>query len=134
MRRLHLDTHVVVRALFGAEGDQNERARRLLRESEAGGVRLVLSSLVVGEVLFIVERHFGVGTREASSALRDFLSHRAVACAERDILRDALDRHAETGLDFVDCYLAALSAETGGVICSFDRDYRKFSDVERFEP
>jgi predicted nucleic acid-binding protein len=134
VRRLHLDTNVVVRALFGEDGDQGERARRLLRESEAGGVRLILSSLVVAEVLFIVERHFGVGTREAASALRDFLSHRAVACAERDILRDALDRHADTGLDFVDCYLAALAAETGGVICSFDRDYRKFPDVERREP
>ena len=134
MRRLHLDTNVVVRALFGKDGDLGERARRLLRESEAGGVRLVLSSLVVGEVLFVVERHFGVGTREAASALRDILSHRAVACAEREIVRDALDRHADTGLDFVDCYLAALSAETGGAVCSFDRDFRKFPDVERFEP
>lgn len=131
---MHLDTNVIVRALFAEAGDQGARARRLLLESEAGGVRLVVSPLVVGEVLFIVERHFGVATREAASALRDLLSHRAVACSEREVLVDALDRHAATGLDFVDCYLAALSVESGGVICSFDRDYRKFPDVERFEP
>lgn len=134
MRRLHLDTNVLVQALFDDNGNQSERARRLMRESEAGGVRLGVSSLVVSEVLFIVERHFGVDRRRAALALRDFLSHRAVACAEADILRDALDRHAATNLDFVDCYLAALSVETGGAVCSFDRDYRKFRDVKRRKP
>lgn len=134
MRRLHLDTNVIVRALFAGGGDQGARARSLICESEAGGVRLVVSPLIVGEVLFIVERHFGVATREAASVLRDFLSHRAVACAEREVLADALERHAATGLDFADCYLAALSVESGGVVCSFDRDYRKFPDVERVEP
>jgi predicted nucleic acid-binding protein len=134
VRRLHLDTNVIVRALFAEDGDQGDRARRLLLRSEAGGIRLLVSSLVVSEVLYIVERHFGVATREAASTLRDFLSHRAVACPERVVLRDALERHAATGLDFVDCYLAALSAGTGAAVCSFDRDYRKFPDVQRFEP
>ena len=134
MRRLHVDTNVIARALFPGEGHQFERCRAFLSGAEAGGVRIIVTAVIIAEVLYVVEDHFAVDRRSAAHALGDFLSHRAVHCHERLILQDALVRYSATNMDFPDCYLAALAAEEGVPVCSFDRDYRKFPDVERHEP
>jgi predicted nucleic acid-binding protein len=134
VRRLHLDTNVIARALFPGEGRQFERSRAFLSGAESGGVRILVTAVILAEVLYVVEDHLAVDRRSAARALGDFLSHRAVHCQERLILQDALVRYSATNMDFPDCYLAALAAEEGIPVCSFDRDHRKFPDVERFEP
>ena len=134
MRRLVLDTNVLVRALFRGEDDPSRRSARLLARAEAGGVRLLVTSVVVAEVIYVAQSHFGAERAEVADALSDLLSHRAVRCPERDILQDALGRYARSKVDFADCYLAAVAIDEDAAVCSFDRDLGKFPDIRREEP
>jgi predicted nucleic acid-binding protein len=134
VRRLVLDTNVLVRALFRGEDDQSRRSAELLARGEAGGVRLLLTSVVVAEVIYVARSHFDAARAEVAEALSDLLSHRAVRCPEREILRDALGRYARSKVDFADCYLAAVAVDEDAVVCSFDRDLDTFPDIRREAP
>ena len=134
VRRLVLDTNVLVRALFPGEETQSRRAAEFLAQAESGGVRLLLSSVVVAEVTYVAQSHFGAPRAEVAAALIDLLSHRAVRCPEREILQDALGRYARSKVDFADCYLAAVALDEDAAVCSFDRDFGRFGDIRREEP
>jgi predicted nucleic acid-binding protein len=43
-------------------------------------------------------------------------------------------RFKDKNVDFADAYTASLAARDGMKISSYDRDYRKFSDVTAIEP
>jgi predicted nucleic acid-binding protein len=134
VRRLVLDTNVLVRALFPGEESQSRRAAEFLAGAESGGVRLLLTPVVVAEVIYVAQSHFGAARGAIAAALIDLLSHRAVRCAEREILQDALGRYARSRVDFADCYLAAVALGEDAAVCSFDRDFSTFGDIRREEP
>lgn len=45
----------------------------------------------------------------------------------------ALERMADSNVDFVDAYLAEIARHAGGTIASFDRDFRRL-DIPWLEP
>jgi predicted nucleic acid-binding protein len=65
-----LDTSVVVRLLIGEPADQAERAKALLDELFTQGEQATVSDLVVSEVYFALQHHYGVPKKEAIAALR----------------------------------------------------------------
>jgi predicted nucleic acid-binding protein len=133
MERLVLDTNVLVR-LFRSDELQHGDAVALVREAEAGGMRMVVPDTVVSEAVFVLERNYQVARSEIKALLETFLSHGAVDCPGRDILLDALTRYAGTRLDFVDCHVAAWAAAIDAPACSFDRDLTKFRDIKVRRP
>jgi predicted nucleic acid-binding protein len=64
----------------------------------------------------------------------EFVQRSGVRLAEKDRLLDALDRVQKTGIHWVDAYLAASAAETKLPVASFDCDFDRFPDGQRFEP
>lgn len=133
MERLVLDTNVLVR-LFRSDELQHLDAIDLVREAEAGGMRMVVPDTVVSEAVFVLERNYQVARGETKALIGTFLSHGAVDCPGRDILLDALARYADTRVDFVDCHVAAWAAAIGAPACSFDRDLAKFRDIKVRRP
>jgi predicted nucleic acid-binding protein len=133
MERLVLDTNVVVR-LFRSDELQHRDAVALVREAEAGGMRMVLPDTVVSEAVFVLERSYQVARGAIKALLETFISHGAVDCPGRDILLDALARYAATRLDFIDCHVAAWAAAIDAPACSFDRDLAKFRDIKVRRP
>ena len=67
--------------------------------------------------------------------LVDLVQNPGIETEMRDAVIDALWRFKECpGLDFADCWLAALSSQMNIPVASFDRDLDKFKDVQRHEP
>lgn len=65
-----LDTSVVLRLLLGQPADQAARAVAFLDELSRGGHLAVVSDLVVAEVYFALQHHYGVPKRDALLGLR----------------------------------------------------------------
>lgn len=69
-----VDTSVVLRLLTGEPAAQARAALRWLREVKASGITPVISDLVVSEVYFALQHHYGVSKAEALRHLSLFLA------------------------------------------------------------
>jgi len=133
-RRYHLDSNVLLRFFTGEPTEMFVAASRLMKESEDGETFLDLSPLVVAETAFTLESFYRIPRREVARTFLEFVKRSGVRLAERERMLDALLRVQNSGVHLVDAYLAALAAETGAAVASFDRDLDKFKDITRFEP
>ena len=66
-----LDTSVVLRLLVGEPRDQFKRAEAFLNEVVSRGDQAVISDLVVSEVYFALQHHYGVSKAAALNFLAD---------------------------------------------------------------
>lgn len=68
--KLGLDTSVVLRLLLGQPEDQAGRAVAFLDKILQAGHRAVVSDLVVAEVYFALQHHYGVSKKDSLTGLR----------------------------------------------------------------
>jgi len=69
-----LDTSVVLRLLTGEPAAQARATLGWLREAKASGTTPIISDLVVSEVYFALQHHFGVSKAEALRQVALFLA------------------------------------------------------------
>jgi predicted nucleic acid-binding protein len=129
-----LDANVLIRFLRDDHAEHSRKSRALVAQAEAGEVRLVLLATVVAEVVFVLTSVYGCTRREVADALMPFLHHGGIDCPEADSIADALGRFGSKRVDYMDCYLAAVAKSKGIPVVSFDRDFRKFDDIDWIKP
>lgn len=76
--RAGLDSSVVIRLLTGEPGDQAQRALEEFEKAIHRGDELLVSDLVVSEVYFALQHHYGVPKAEALALLAKFLKESGV--------------------------------------------------------
>jgi len=130
MRRLLLDANVLIRFLRADHADHFERAKALFGQAEQGAVRLILLDAVVAEVVFVLTSVYEAKRGDVSDALRPFLFHGGIECPNGKVLADAMDRFAAKNVDFLDAYLAAQSLAYSVPVSTFDKDFRKFKEIQ----
>lgn len=134
MEKQILDANVLVRFLRDDHADHSPKARALIGRAEAGEVRLVLLDAVVAEVVFVLTSVYDCSRRQVAEALMPFLNHGGIECAGAEVIARALRHFSSKRVDFMDCYLAAAAKSRDIPVASFDRDFRKFDDIEWREP
>ena len=131
-----LDANVVLRFLLRDQPVMAAAAEALFARAERGEVRLVLDSLILAEVVFVLQSYYKLGREVIADALLDLINSGGVVETDRPaLLNDALERYRRhPQVDFGDAMLGALAAEQNLPVASFDRDLDRFKDVVRFEP
>jgi predicted nucleic-acid-binding protein len=89
----------------------------------------VVLPAVLTECVFVLESFYEHPRGDIASALGTLISSPGVEIAGAAIHLDALDRYRRTKIHFVDCLIAATAAAENTAVASFDRDFRKFTDV-----
>jgi predicted nucleic acid-binding protein len=130
MQKLVIDANVLIRFLRADHPEHFQRARSLFQEAEIGNLRLVLLSSVLAEVVYVLTSVYQCERSTLHQTLEPFLVHGGIECPEKEVLQDAMQRFAATNLDYMDCYIAAYSVANQLGVSSFDRDFRKFADVD----
>jgi predicted nucleic-acid-binding protein len=129
-----LDTNVVLRFLLADDPVQSPRAKELFVLAESGRVRLRLTHVAVAELVWVLGSFFNFPRHEVGPRLRGLILHKGVEIDDQDVILGALDRFARINADFVDCYAAAIAAHRATPVASYDRDFRKFTDVTCLKP
>lgn len=124
-----LDTSVVLRLLVGQPADQAGRAVALLDHLTRCGDRAVVSDLVVAEVYFALQYHYGMTKKDALDGLRQLF-----AAGEISALGVAAEVLATEGLSsakpgFVDRLIYGAYAGLGGTVATFEKSAGKLKDV-----
>lgn len=132
--RYHVDSNILLRFLTGEPPAMFAAASTLIGRAERGEVTLELSPLVLAETAFTLESFYKLPRREVARTLLLFINRSGMDLAERQLLRDALDRVQNTGIHLVDAYLVAAATESKLPVASFDHDFDKFPTIQRYEP
>lgn len=134
MKRLLLDTNVLVRFILGEPEKQAAAVAKLFRQCDEGSVELVLLPMVAAETVFVLSSFYEQERTDIVKVLTHILRCPGIVCDQRDILLRTLRHYAESKAHFVDCYLVANSELTRQSMVSFDRELDKFSAATRLDP
>jgi predicted nucleic-acid-binding protein len=134
MKRLLLDTNVLVRFLVQDDPKQSVAAAKLIGTAQSGDIELVLDRMVVTELVYVLMGHYKRLRVDVANTILAIVQSPFVRADDASLLIDALLRFRDHGVDFVDAWLSAKAAAANLPIASFDRDLDKFKDVTRHEP
>ncbi len=128
-----LDTSVVMRLLTGQPEDLAMTARRYMAEIEQAGARVFVSNLVVLEVYFACQHHYGMAKEVVLGGLRSLLSMRTFV-----VHPHLLPLLATEGLDtakpgFLDRLIHAEAAAAGLPLITFEKAAARLPNTEVLE-
>lgn len=134
MARLLLDTNVIVRFLTGDHPAYSPRSRSLFARAAAGDVTLLVTDLALAETVWVLQSFYKLDCGAIAAALKDLIESTGIEVENKAVLLSALRNFAQTDVDFVDAYHAAIAAAESIAIASFDRDFDQVAGVKRVEP
>jgi ribonuclease VapC len=117
-----LDSFALLAYLQGEEGGQKVRA--LLERAVSGQVRVAMSYVNLGEVLYIVEREEGMEAAQKVLATVDSLPLSLHGVSRLLALR-AAHLKARHQMAYADCFAAALALELGATVVTGDPEFRE---------
>lgn len=122
-------TNVILRLLRGDQPAHHAQARRLFERAAEGKLRLIVPTLVVGEVVFVLQGFYGLNRAEITQIVKDLAVTPGVVLPETEAVTLAAELFGRHGIDFADAYLAALARENKTpTLATFNkRDFRRFS-------
>jgi len=125
-----LDTNILLRHLLGDDRLQSPPATRLIEGAPQGS--LYLPATIIAELTWALKWRWRAPRVSIREALHRLLENQSIEV--HPITRQAVARYAVTNVDFADCLLAARAAETDATVATYDRDFRKFSDIAARTP
>ena len=127
-RRL-VDTNLIVRYLVQDDEKHAEVATKLFEACDRADLVVVVLPAVLAECVFVLESFYEHPRADIAVVLVRLISSPGVEIPGMAIHLDAFNRYGKTKVHFVDCLIAATAAAENMPVASFDRDFRKFTDV-----
>jgi predicted nucleic-acid-binding protein len=116
-----LDTNVLVRYLVRDDAAQAARAAGEMERDE----RFLVSSIVLCELVWVLESGYGFTRRDIASTLERILATAQFEIEGKDLAQAALDDFGSSGADFADCLLGRRNRAAGARdTVTFDRRLR----------
>jgi predicted nucleic-acid-binding protein len=119
--KIGLDTSVVVRLLTGEPDAQARLALKEVDQLTRSGSSLVVSDLVVAEVYFALQHHYGVPKHEALRSIEQFLSKSGVKAMGAAATVLGLRNLATAEPGFVDRLIHAEYMQSAKEVLTFER-------------
>jgi predicted nucleic-acid-binding protein len=117
-----LDTNVIVRYLVRDDESQAEKASACIRGIATSGKSCFISSLVLCELVWVLESAYGYEKGEIADALEKLLITKQFEIEEKDIVRHAIHDYKDGNGDIADYLIGRLNHDRGcDVTYTFDR-------------
>jgi predicted nucleic acid-binding protein len=130
-----LDTNIFLRHLRGDHADFSPRATALLRRIEQGSLKVRTADTVVFETVFTLERVYKQSKEAIRDAFLPLIELPGIVLPGKRRFRQVFGYYVEQNISFADAYHAGLMESLRLTqIVSFDRDFNRFTTVQRVEP
>lgn len=127
MKKLFIDTNVILRFLLGDIPSQLEKSKKLFKKIEEKKVTGLISLLVVNELIWILEHFYNKKRQEFVPLILRLISLKNIKILEvkkKDLI-SILKKMTKTNFDFTDLYLLYLGNKLQHKIASFDKKLLK---------
>jgi predicted nucleic acid-binding protein len=132
-RRIHLDANVILRFLRNDDPRQSPAAARLFQKAARGIETLFVSTVTISEVFYAFISSYKLSRSDAAWKILPFVRAGVVDIEQEDCVIAALQGVISEKVDFGDAYLAAMASHGKGLVASFDRDLRRFKDIQIYD-
>ena len=127
MKKVGLDTCIVLRLMVGEPNDQAKRAFCFLEKSHFSGMIIYVSDMVVAESYHALCYHYKVPPVEAAKILADFLASPMVTPSGHSLT--ALQEYQGKGAGLVDRLIRLDLLDLAHEVVTFDKNFSKLSGV-----
>ncbi len=128
-----LDANIFLRYLLWDDGPKASRCHALFRRLEQGQEAARVLDLTLAEVVWTLQKGFGISRRRIRNSLRPLLEFKGLKVVDKPSMLRALDLFAEEGVDFPDAYLAQVARTLNVPVYSYGRDLTTLK-AQRREP
>ena len=130
-----LETNIFLRHLRGDHTDFSPRATALLQRIEQGSLKVRTADTVIFETVFTLERVY----KQSKAAIRDaflpLIELPGIVLPGKRRFRQVFAYYIDKNISFADAYYAVLMESLRLTqIVSFDRDFNRFTTIQRVEP
>jgi len=113
---LLVDANVILRFLLNDDAEMAEQAKKVV-----SGQKITLRYEVIAEIVYVLQKIYGLPREEISTVLTQFISLENVETEHTEVLTEAFRVFAKKNLDFVDCLLYAFNSIKNYSVFSFDK-------------
>ncbi|MCX7011175.1 MAG: type II toxin-antitoxin system VapC family toxin [Candidatus Sumerlaeota bacterium] len=126
-----LDTNVLIRFLVGDDRMMMEKSQRLMEKAELEGERLLVTSPVILEVLWVLGSGYGYARPDILDAMERLMALSVLEFEHVDLMASLISQGRSKSLGLADL-LIGLSGKTKGCKATMTFD-RKASSTDLFE-
>ena len=128
-----LDANVLLRFLRDDDPVQSPQARELLLSADPGKLELHVSVLCVAETFYVLRSSYQFSRADAARLLGKLIQSMDAKVENEATLLGALMRVERANVDLGDAMLAETAVRKGHLVASFDRDFKRFDDVNVYK-
>lgn len=130
-----LDTNIILRYLTEDDKAKAARCEDLFKRTAQGKEPLYTSTLVITEVVWVLEKVYRLSRPDIVSYIQKILNTPHLECDEKDILLTAIGLYQLKNIDFIDAYNAiVMDTKKFDTIYSYDRHFELLTHLKRLEP
>lgn len=130
--RAVIDTNLLVRYLTEDDPSKANDVKRLLLKAAQGEVRLLVPSVVIAELVWVLQSFYRLEREEIAPLLNAILRTRGVEVSDKQIVGDAIALYLDGAIDFIDAWIIAF-ARAAGVRAVYTFDRKHFKGIEGIE-
>jgi len=132
---IFIDTNIFLRYFEREDEQAYRKTEKLFTEIVNGNITGISTSLVIAEVIWVLEKFYNWDKEEICNNIKLILRTPNIIFKERAILLEAINIYRERNISFIDAYnYSYMKANNVTKIYSLDKDFDKLPDIKRLEP
>lgn len=132
LRRVVIDTNLLVRYLTGDDPRKAKAVDNLLSKAEKGELKIFIPSIVIAELVWVLESFYQMHSSEMAELVEAVLHTPGIEVTEKSIIASALKLYRTKNIDLIDAWIIEFAKEREiKTIYTFDRKH--FMDVSGIE-
>ncbi len=132
---IFLDTNVFIRYFEQEDEDKALSVERLFKRLIDGGITCFTNSMVIAEIVWILEKYYEWEKNEVCENIELILNTPNIRVANKNIIKNAVNTYRNSNIDYIDSYNHAyIKAHNASQIYSYDTHYDRLEDIERLTP
>lgn len=129
---IFLDANIILRLIANDHPNLSSKAKTIFKTIEKGGTKVFISSMAAFEVVFTLERWYGLTKSEIHQKFLPIVKLENVTVDKQDVVEKALTFYEKKNVSFADAYQVALMEKKKvKKIYSFDRHFYRFPHIKR---
>ena len=135
-KRAVIDTNLLVRFLTEDDPSKANDVKRLLLKAAQGEIRLLIPSVVIAELVWVLQSFYKLERSEIVPLLNAILHTHGIEVSDKTVVSDAIAMYRNEAIDFIDAWIVAFAkAAEVRAIYTFDRKHFKGIDgIEMMHP
>ena len=127
MTTYFLDTNFVLRFFLQDNLDQYNEAKKVLSTIDGRDTKANLTTEVVMEIEYLLRKFYKIPRSIISTRVLEFIESGLIETEKYVLIVKSLKKYVNINMDLVDILLFYQAKESGGIVLSFDKDFKKLS-------